>query len=155
MPRRHSSKIRPRKPGRKQTKSTRAVGIEESNKGKTKSRSQYGSATRKGGKQDKNILAQRGKPPLIWMALCHPKEKRKRDMLSLRSKRERNRKWVFSPNRRLLELCPCPRIDEWAHSPAPEQGPIDRKLPSVWRRINSRCRHFIHVDVILFCWSSL
>ena len=37
----------------------------------------------------------------------------------------------------------------------PSKIPIDRKLPSVWRRINSRCRHFIHVDVILFCWSSL
>jgi hypothetical protein len=42
--------------------------------------------------------------------LCHAKRKKGYAEL-VQQKENRNRKWVFSPNRRLLKLCPCPRID--------------------------------------------
>jgi hypothetical protein len=42
--------------------------------------------------------------------LCHAKRKKGYAEL-VQQKENRNRKWVFSPNRRLLKLCPCPHAD--------------------------------------------
>ena len=92
VPRRHSSQIPPVNQGGKQTKSIRAVGIQESKKEKREKR-KVGRSTGMppGEEESRTRYPDAETPPLAWLALCHAKRK-KRDMLSLCSKREKKQK---------------------------------------------------------------
>ena len=89
-------------------------------------------------------------PPLACLAgwLCAtPKEKR--DMLSLCSKKRIETESGSSlQTAAFSNYAPVPMSTNELVALLPSKVPIDRKLPSVWRRINSLAvRRFIHVDV--------
>jgi hypothetical protein len=50
------------------------------------------------------------KQPFAWLA-CDARREKVKGYADIRSEEERNGKWVFSSNLRLLKLCPCPHID--------------------------------------------
>lgn len=98
VPRRPSSKLPPIKPGRKRDKEHQSRWYpRKQKKGKRKvGRSTDGNATRRGGK-----AGAKGKTAFCLAGFVpHPKRE------ACAAKREKNRKWVFSPNRRLLKIMP-------------------------------------------------
>ena len=103
-----------RKPGRKTDKEHQSRWYPRKQKKRRENEKvghSTGNAARKGGKQDK--ISWRRNPTSClpgWLALCHAKRKKGYAEL-VQQKENRNRKWVFSPNRRLLKLCPCPHVD--------------------------------------------
>ena len=102
MPRRHSSKDPPHKTrGGKQTKSIRAIGIQESKKeGKTKSMGMPPA--------EEESSRERGKPPLAWLALCRLPREGKRDMLNSAAKRKKQKVGLLSkpPPSQIMPLSP-------------------------------------------------